>query len=223
MLDLTTSEASRLIATATPRDLAKTIRALPCWSPPALEAADLLFINWSSRACARQGDREEINEIQKALTQALNQADSATTLPQTFRDRWQACSDLLEARRLELAHAAPDKLMTRRHVPEILQELYALEIRRPAQDTPKESKQGELIDRLSLPITPGRLSQLLALMEAHGLITRQRSGRDNQLALTEAGKTLAAKSAQETRAQTPPANTQRGSSFLTLEHSKAAA
>lgn len=186
MIDLHTDDPARLAAVATAPELAKAARRLDIWDERAASAADRILIVLAMRACARHGDREEIGEVQRAITQLTRQAKSATTLPEHFRARWQAFADLLEARRLQLAGAAPESLLGRRHVTEILLAAVA---------AGNGLRQNEVRQHLEAEITPGRISQLLSLMESHGLIERTRSGRDNLIRASEQARQLLRSSA----------------------------
>lgn len=172
-LNLSHPDPCSLVAAFEARDLARAIHTLDQWSKQTLETADLLFLCWSARACARQGDSEEIGEVQRALTKALSQSRAAETLPADYQARWKAYGDMLEACRLRLSQADFHGMLRRKHVPEILQML----------SDRKSVRQSEMLELLRLDITAERLYRLMSLLESHGLIFRRRSGQDHLVML----------------------------------------
>ena len=106
---------------AIPSELLEAIKKLERWDEQALDMANLLITVWSADAIARANDREGISELQRIIHFTLHRASSLSTLPEEFRCRWQEASDMLEARRLNLAHADPETQLNRTHVREILQ------------------------------------------------------------------------------------------------------
>ncbi|MBL8446945.1 MAG: MarR family transcriptional regulator [Zoogloeaceae bacterium] len=197
MIDLRSDEPAHLATFASAQELVQASRALEAWDDTTAGNADLILVVLATRACARKGDREEIGAVQRAITNLTSQARAAATLPPEYRARWLGFADILEARRLQLAAAAPDALLSRRHVPEILQ---------LAIETHGGLKQSEISERLGAKVSPGRISQLLTLMESHGLIERTRTGRDNLVKAPESARNVAPQ---------PPKS--RGAQFLSLQ------
>ncbi len=163
---------------AIPSDLLEAIRKLERWDEQALDMANLLITVWSMDAIARANDREGISELQRIIHFTLSRARSLSTLPEEFRCRWQEASDMLEARRLNLAHADPEAQLGRRHVPEILQWLLS--------NGDRELPQSELVTHLE--VTAGRVTQLIGPLESSGLVTKRKHGRDILLQLTDIGR-----------------------------------
>ena len=178
VLTLHASDPLLFVDRALPSDLLEAIKKLERWDERALEMANLLITVWSMDAIARANDREGISELQRIIHFTLNRAISLSTLPEEFRSRWQEASDMLEARRLNLAHADPDAQLGRRHVPEILQWLLS--------NGDRELPQSELVKHLE--VTAGRVTQLIGPLESNGLVTKRKHGRDILLQLTESGR-----------------------------------
>lgn len=178
-LDLHTNDPALLADRATPAQLAAAIHRLHEWDEPALATADLLIAVWSARAIARPNDREGIAELQRLIQRALAEGATGCTPPPEYAHRWQAIGDLLQARWLNLAHANPEAQLRRRHVPEVLAFLDRAD---------GEAMQSALLEYLG--VSAGRITQILGPLEGHGLIERQRKGRDNILRLTALGKQL---------------------------------
>lgn len=175
--NLQAADPSLLVDRATPAQLTAAIRRLVQWDERALATTDRLISVWSARAIARANDREGLSELQRLIQHALKGAASPS-LPERYAHRWHAASDLLEARRLNLAHADPAAQLLRRHVPEILQFL--------ARAKNQEAPQSALAEHLG--VSAGRITQIVGPLESHGLISKRRTGRDNTLRLTEQGQ-----------------------------------
>jgi len=155
-----------------------------------LDMANLLITVWSADAIARPNDREGISELQRLIHGALEGVNAAASLPEEFRFRWLEASDMLESRRLNLAHADPEVLLRRRHVPEILQML--------SGKGRCELPQLDLVKKLG--VSAGRVTQLIGNLESSGLVAKRKHGRDILLQLTESGRKHATSAAPKTAA-----------------------
>ncbi|NTW55776.1 MAG: MarR family transcriptional regulator [Chlorobiaceae bacterium] len=182
-LNLNISDPSMLVDKATPIELLSAIRNLKEWGKTELNVVNRLISVWSARAIANPNDREGISELQRLIHYTLHRANTAKSLPEEYRYRWEEANDMLEARRLNLVHADPDAQFARRHVREILVYLHIT--------GNHERPQSDLADRLG--VTTGRVTQLIGNLEANGLITKRKHGRDNLLKLTETGLQYAKK------------------------------
>jgi len=204
-LNLNVSDPAMLVDRSTAAELLAAIRSLDTWNETALKVANRLISVWSARAIASASDREGISERQRLIHYALNRANSMATLPDEFRYRWQEASDMLEARRLNLAHANPETQLSRLHVDTILRLLF--------NAANHEMSQSELANRLDVKLTSGRITQLIGPLEGHGLLSKRKRGRDNLLQLTEIGRKIAE---QEDRKNGPTDNhyPERAASYL---------
>ncbi len=187
MLNLYASDPVLFVDRSTPSELLEAIRTLEKWDEQTLDMANLLIPVWSADAIARPNDREGISELQRLIHSALDGVNSSASLPEEYRFRWLEASDILESRRLNLAHADPEVLLRRRHVPEILQLLL--------ETGNRELPQLYLINKLG--VSAGRVTQLIGNLESCGLVTKRKHGRDILLQLTDIGRKHAA-SAQKT-------------------------
>lgn len=203
ILNLNISDPAMLVERATPAELLSAIREILTWDETTLKVTNRLISVWSARAIANPNDREGISEIQRLIHYTLNRATSSGSLPEEFRHRWQQASDILEARRLNLAHADPEAQLNRLHVPEILQLLLKAGSR--------ELPQSDLVKHLE--VTTGRVTQLIGPLEANGLISKRKHGRDNLLKLTETGLKFAGKLDRD-NVSSSTVKPERGSSFL---------
>lgn len=160
------------------------------WSPRALQTLDHLLVVWTANTAARPDDVEGIAELQQLIDYVRHRSANRQHLPPASQNRWEALHDVLESRRHAIAGRQPDRILGRAHVQAILDLIG------------KGTTQPELTSKLQgrdIAISPGRLSQLLSLMEAHGLIDRRREGRENRLSLTPAGQQAAPAPAPATK------------------------
>ncbi|HNA45525.1 MAG TPA: hypothetical protein PK312_00010 [Nitrospira sp.] len=176
-------DPTRVADTATVQDVLDALRACTAedgWPAEARDVLDFVLTVWVADSTARPNDREGVAELQRLVRYALERARNRHAVPEAFRTRWQGFFDVLEARRRTLVGRDPALILDRRHVRELLAAIgHAGSTQQAVTETLKSQ------DRV---LTSGRLSQLLTLLEAHGLITRQRTGRENRLMLTEAGR-----------------------------------
>ena len=99
---------------------------------------------------------------------------------------------MLESRRHAIPGRQPERILDRAHVRAILGLI-------GKGTTQRELTAGLQRPDIDINISSGRLSQLLSLMEAHGLIDRRREGRENRLSLTPAGQQAAPAPAPATK------------------------
>lgn len=161
-----------IVDTLAPRALLAQARALPAWDDEVRENIDHALCQWARNACARNNDQEGLLELQAVLgwlIDGLEQRVDARSVD-GLRSRWQGFLDLLEAHRIVLAARDPGGVRQRKHVVPILEALVG-----------GETEQKDLREQVSL--SESRLTQLLNLMEAHGLIVRRKQGRTNLVRL----------------------------------------
>ena len=152
------------------------------WSPRALQTLDHLLVVWTANTAARPDDVEGIAELQQLIDYVRHRSANRQHLPLASQSRWEALHDVLESRRHAIDGRQPDRILKRAHVRAILDLI-------GTGTTQRELTAG--LQGRDIDISPGRLSQLLSLMEAHGLIDRRREGRENRLSLTPAGQQAA--------------------------------
>lgn len=150
------------------------------WPEDSLRLVDFLLTCWSADFIARPDDREGIGALQHLIDYAFTLADNAAALPTETHSRWTAFRDVLEARRRTIIGRDAQLILGRSHVGFILCTL--------AKGERSQKTLHTALKESGIGITSPRLSQLLSLIEAHGLLTRKREGRENRLALTESGR-----------------------------------
>ena len=180
-----------IVDTLEPRALLAEARALPAWDDEVRANIDHALCQWTRNACARNDDREGLLEFQAVLGCLLDGLDLHVdaSSADSLKARWQGFLDLLEAQRIVLAARDPDGVQQRKHVAPILAALAA-----------GETEQKALREQVGL--SESRLTQLLHLMEAHGLIVRRKQGRTNlvRLAVVRSNQSADAQTFQATRA-----------------------
>lgn len=89
-------------------DLFLAIENLPKWDEQTLEAADMLLVIWTSRACDESGEHvAEIISLLKTLHFVLNGFENRKTLPEMYAQRWGALRDVLISRHRAVMHKQP--------------------------------------------------------------------------------------------------------------------
>ena len=160
------------------------------WSPRALQTLDHLLVVWTANTAARPDDVEGIAELQQLIDYVRHRSANRQHLPLASQSRWEALHDVLESRRHAIDGRQPERILDRAHVRAILDLI-------GTGTTQRELTAG--LQGRDINISSGRLSQLLSLMEAHGLIDRRREGRENRLSLTPAGQQAAPAPAPATK------------------------
>ncbi len=182
-IDLHSDTPERLIAESSPPELLDAIQVLETWDEHALKVTDYLFNAWVLDICMRPADEEGLRDLELALHVALERTQA--TPPEPWRNRWRTYVDLLHGRALRFTDAAEiDALWQRKHIPELVALL---------SSTATGMTQTTLRLRMNnatppVPLSQERISQLLRHLEEHGLITRMRSGRENLVELSSAGR-----------------------------------
>jgi DNA-binding transcriptional ArsR family regulator len=148
------------------------------WSPRALQTLDHLLVVWTASTAARPDDVEGIAELQQLIDYVRHRSANRQHLPPPARTAGRRSTTCSNPAGTPLRPPAGPNPGTR-----------------PRPGHPRPDRHGhhptELTARLQgrdISISSGRLSQLLSLMEAHGLIDRRREGRENRLSLTPAGQ-----------------------------------
>lgn len=186
-------DPAQLSSITSPAETLAAVRQLGAdddWSPRALQTLDKLLIVWTANTAARPDDVEGIAELQQLIDYVRHRSANRQHLPLASQSRWEALHDVLESRRHAIDGRQPDRILKRAHVRAILDLI-------GTGTTQRELTAG--LQGRDINISSGRLSQLLSLMEAHGLIDRRREGRENRLSLTPAGQQAAPAPAPATK------------------------
>ncbi|MDZ4251054.1 MAG: MarR family transcriptional regulator [Sulfuritalea sp.] len=174
VFDFSRDDPPRLLLEGEPEDLFRALKALPAWTARALEVADAALALWASNAHARHRDREGLAEIHLLIRrlQVLHPVENEP--PEldvaAYYHRWNGMAALVENRAHLLDRHDPATVEQRTHMPALKRAL--------ADAAPRQSvRTQELLEHLGL--SKPRLSQLLALAEAAGLIERRKEGREH--------------------------------------------
>lgn len=184
------AQLSSITSTAEILEAVRQFGADDGWSPRALQTLDHLLVVWTANTAARPDDVEGIAELQQLIDYVRHRSANRQHLPLASQNRWEALHDVLESRRHAIAGRQPERILERAHVRAILDLI-------GTGTTQRELTAG--LQGRDISISSGRLSQLLSLMEAHGLIDRRREGRENRLSLTPAGQQAAPAPAPATK------------------------
>ena len=152
-----------------PAEALTAVRAQDNLNAQQLAALDVFLNHWVLAVLQRPNDREGVLELQQVCELADDLADESAAA-QAFRPRLEALGDLLEGKRRTMqavATGVPFKLF---HEDAILHTL-----------ANGETKQADLVVQLKL--SPGRVSQILGVMESKGQIVRARRGKESWVAL----------------------------------------
>lgn len=186
-------DPAQLSSITSPAEILAAVRQFGAndgWSPRALQTLDHLLVVWTANTAARPDDVEGIAELQQLIDYVRHRSANRQHLPLASQSRWEALHDVLESRRHAIAGRQPERILDRAHVRAILGLI-------GTGTTQRELTAG--LQGRDINISSGRLSQLLSLMEAHGLIDRRREGRENRLSLTPAGQQAAPAPAPATK------------------------
>lgn len=164
MLNLDGHRPERLVDELDTGGLLDAVLGIDAWSERRLGAVDYVLRHWTAQFAARN-DARSVAELQSLIGHILERRPP----PEPYAHRWRALDDALEARRLTLAARDPGRVAGLKHVSRILDHL------RDAGPT----RQGDLREQLGLDISISRLSQIVSLMEAHGLVEIEQRGREN--------------------------------------------
>jgi hypothetical protein len=138
-------------------------------TPAQRETLDYALSYWVLQTVERTGDLGGIHLLDRLCAAALRRAGG----DDSFAARLKAWRDLLENKRLSIAaRRAGGRAAQLRQCQPILDLLHS-----------GTRSQAELAEALAL--SPGRVSQILAVMESEQLIQRRRHGQQNQVSLPE--------------------------------------
>lgn len=205
VIDLEQARPEQIEDDASPLDLAEAVEALPAWSVRGLKVVNEVLTNWVADAIGRPNDHDGLIDLQSAIeriryaaaSRSAGLAQRGSTEAVGFGDRWGALSDAIAARHIVLAERAPERIRGLSHVAKIEELLKQGEL-----------KQSEL--EAGVGLKPSRLSQVLSLMEAHGLIERRSSGKEKLVRLARSAVAI------EPAIVRPATNACRGTSYLSL-------
>ncbi len=211
VFDFSADSPSRLMAECEPEDLYAAVKALPKWTARALEITGAALAYWASTALASPKNRQGVGELRSLIRrlqviQPIAQQDSALDVSGHYR-QWNGMVAVLEARaHLSDRHRDIAEIESRAHMKELCALL------QPAGDDGLATQ----VPLQSLGLPKARLSQVLALAEAAGLIHRRKQGAEKRV--SAAGSWAAApapvSAADRNRGSIVQISTWRGSSKL---------
>ncbi len=161
-----------LVGQADLSDLLALLRKTKRLSRSRAEGLDHAFRQWTVRALGRPDDMDGLLELDETVYLASERLEPKMEGLGVFRNRWRAFRDLLESKRLVLEAAGSGKAMRLLHAGKVLELLATGPI--PQLDL-----------QAKLDVTAARVSQILGVMEAGGLICRRKLGKENLVSLAE--------------------------------------
>ncbi len=159
-----------LAAQSSPFEALLAVRECDALDSEAQETLDYVLVDWLMLVVSRSSDLEGVVELQQLCRMAC------TLLGQTpgeraMHCRWQGFTKVLEAKRLAIRFAENPPLVPLLHEETILQRLEAVE----------KLPQSALVAELKL--SPGRVSQILRVLESREKIKRERQGKESWVSL----------------------------------------
>jgi hypothetical protein len=155
-----------------PQELIAHLRTLDKLNKMQLKSLDRVLAEWVVAALARSSDSDSVIEMHTLCNLAESfVSDSKSEEANRLGIRWIGFADLLDAKRLSMR--AKSSLQSQ----ELLQEPAILEqLRNKGEMTQSELGQ-------ALQLSPGRISQVLAIMESRAQVSRNRRGKENWVSL----------------------------------------
>lgn len=171
IFDFAAGDPNRLLVECEPEDLFNATKALPRWTVRALDITQSALAYWAGNVIASAGNREGLGELRSLIrrlqvVQPLDQQDPALDVASRYQ-HWTGIVAVLEARSHLMDYHDAEAIEGRAHMKELRNALQAAD----AAGVPTQTLQE------SLALSKARLSQVLALAEAAGLIERRKQER----------------------------------------------
>lgn len=194
--DLWQSAPQELAESANLDELLNAVWGIEQWQDWHGQMLDYIYRHRLLRLVRTRASLDEVRALYDHLARINHsrRRDALNALDRPYADRWQAYRDLLDTHIAALRSHAPERLLQRTHVAEILERI---------RDG-RAATQQDIQEQLSLG--EANASRILKLMEAAELVVRHRVGRENHL--------LPGPSVE--RIAPPKPKIPRGSSYLTL-------
>lgn len=174
-----------LLNAADYEELYKAARELPQWSECAINTVSECLLQWTADALARNGNDENLRELARLLQrlQVHKNPDATPALDVAGAYRvWDSLVTLIDIRLSALEAQQDASIETRTHV---------RPLRRAVESLAAPKRASEI--RTQLGLSAPRMSQLLALVEEAGFITRTLEGREQWVMPTARWKLAAPK------------------------------
>ena len=165
--------------------LYQAARALPQWSERTLKTVSECLLQWTADGLARPGNADNLRELvrllQRLQVHKKPEATPALDVAGTYRV-WDSLVTLIVIRLSALDAQQDTSIETRTHV---------RPLRRAVESLSEPKRASEI--RAELRLSAPRMSQLLALVEEAGFITRTLEGREQWVMPTDRWKLPAPK------------------------------
>lgn len=169
-VNLERGSVAPLLDSADYEALYSAARELPEWTQTSLNTVGECLLQWTADALARTGNDDNLRELARLMQrlQVHKKPESTPTVDVSGAYRvWNSLVSLIDIRLSALDAQRDQSIETRAHVGRL---------RRAVQSLKSPKRASEI--RAELGLSPPRMSQLLALVEEAGFITRKLEGRE---------------------------------------------
>lgn len=167
--NLLDQRAERVADQSNPQEVMAALRRVDTINTEQQEMLDWVLTDWVMTVISRPADLEGVVELHTLCHLAQSSLDESASAA-IFASRWEGYADLLEGKRLALQDRMAPPIVELLQEPKILARL-----------AEGEARQADFADILN--ISAGRVSQLMALLESRGKITRVRRGKESWVML----------------------------------------
>lgn len=169
-------DSETIIERYDPWEIKASLRSLVSLTPMQAEKLNLYLDEWTLTMLTRPNDPRGVEEVLSLCELASDIVGHANNLS----PRWAAYESLLEGKRLRL-QANETRGKASGSLTDYNQQQHQ-SIMSEVRSSPSGFVTQDYL-RVKLQLTPGRISQILSLMEDHGLIHRTRNGKTNEVRL----------------------------------------
>jgi DNA-binding MarR family transcriptional regulator len=186
IIDLENDPAEVLAEGSDFKSLLEAVEDVEKWGDRPAEVLDHVYRQRLIRFIRSEAGEEKLQEMIEHLDRVTrsDRLEALNHLEKAYGERWQAYMDLIDSQLAALSCDAPDMLLKRAHVKEILEMIASGRV-----DTRKEIQ-----DRLHL--RQPNLTRILNMMEANELIETQSVGREKRIRLGPMGRSRAISNAE---------------------------
>lgn len=170
-IDLIHCVPERLAEEADLNDLLQTIRSIEQWQERHAEVLDYIYRMRLIRLLTRRSSEEGLRELADHLDRVTHprRSEDLNSLARPYGERWSVYKDILENRLAALRSSAPEQVLKKAHVEQILDLVTKGGV----------TKQNDL--QKTLGLKSANLTRILNLMEANDLIERRTIGREKRI------------------------------------------
>ena len=173
-IDLIYSVPEELAESATLDDIVETVRGISDWQERHAQVLDYVYQYRLIRLLTTNASAKKFRTLNEHITRIINYPRTRQALNDLecpYAERWAAYRNILENRIRVLDSPAPEMIMERKHVSDILK------LVEDAHSNGRELKQKDIQAKFDVK-SPPNMTRVLKMMEAVGLIERRTRGRE---------------------------------------------